>query len=325
MAEMKLLNRFSWKHGFLETKQQRKSTIQDSMIKGVKKNKQGTCFNEISTGTPYLGELAMTMGTAISPITKTNTTQVDLSWSKGISVTTAHTNERDEPQRGTSTSTRTPSEKKGTGSKQNEPKTTQTHDTGNLHHASPTWGLPPEVLDKWSHTTTTLPSILEQATLFNQQELNQKSSQWGQQAPPKIESAPENQKGTGNDNRDRATNQGTQPNTSATRNQPFLQWYNLRICLYSKNQPVLSKWEALHHLLIKLQACNPTIQVYPWQSKDYRVYPPIQLLAQDIPFFDQAIYALRLTKQQACQTCHPYLFCSHWWPLPSWSIPLAPG
>jgi len=47
---------------------------------------------------------------------------------------------------------------------------------GNLHCASPTQGLPPKVLDKRLNTTTTLPSIQEQATLFNQQELNQKSS-----------------------------------------------------------------------------------------------------------------------------------------------------
>jgi len=94
----------------------------------------------------------------------------------------------------------------------------------------------------------------------------------------------------------------------ATRNQPFLQRYDLRICLYSKNQPVLSEWEALHNLLIKLQVCDPTIQVYPWRSEDHRVYPPIQLRAQDIPFFDLAIYAPRLTEQQARRTRHPYLF-----------------
>jgi len=217
-------------------------------------------------------------------------------------------NDRDEPPRGNSTSTRTPDDKKGTGSNQNEPKTTRTHDTGNLHRASPTRGLPPEVLDKRSHTTTILPSIPEQAELFNQQELNQKSSRRGQQAPTKTESAPENQQGTSNDDRDRATNQGTRPNTLATRNQPFLQRYDLRICLYSKNQPVLSEWEALHNLLIKLQVCDPTIQVYPWRSEDHRVYPPIQLRAQDIPFFDLATYAPRLTEQQARRTRHPYLF-----------------
>ena len=176
MAEMKLSNRFSWKRGFLETKQQRKSTLQDSTIEGVKKNKQGKCLNENSTGIPYLGDLSTTTGTAISSITKTNTAQAEPSRSKGNSVTTAHMNDRDEPPRGSSTSTRTPDDKKGTGSNQNEPKTTRTHNTGNLHRASPTRGLPPEVLDKRSHTTTILPSIPEQAALFNQQELNQKSS-----------------------------------------------------------------------------------------------------------------------------------------------------
>ncbi len=119
---------------------------------------------------------------------------------------------------------------------------------------------------------------------------------------------PGNQQGTSSDNHDLATNQGPWSNTLTTRNQTFLQWYDLRICLYRKNQLVLSKWEALNLLLDNLKACDPTIWVYPWQSEDYSNYPPIQFSEPVIPFFNLAIYAPRLTGQQASRTQHPYLF-----------------
>jgi len=302
MAEMKLLNRFSWKCGFLETKQQWKTIRQDSMTDGVKKNKQGTCFNKNSTQKQYLGELAMTMGMATSLTTNINTAQVPLSQPKGIRFKKAPTNDRDEQRRGSSTSRSTSGKNGSTRSTQQEPKTTRMHDTSNLHRSSPTQGLPPKVLNKHSNITPFLPSIQEQAALFNQNQLHQEIRPRGKKLPPTIESSPENKQGTCNDDQDLATNQGTWPNTLETRNQTFLQWYNLRICLYSKNQLVLSEWEALNLLLAKLKVCDPTIQVYPWQSKDYSAYPPIQLSKQAISFFDLAIYVLRLTRQQVCWT-----------------------
>jgi len=61
-------------------------------------------------------------------------------------------------------------------------------------------------------------------------------------------------------------------------NQPFLQCYNLQICLCDQMGQEYSKWEALIAFLSKLQAIDHTIKFYPWKAQDqHQDNPPIKL------------------------------------------------
>ena len=98
--------------------------------------------------------------------------------------------------------------------------------------------------------------------------------------------------------------------------QPFLQRYDLRICLHGRKGQEYSEWEALTAFLSKLQAIDHTIKVYPWQARDHPENPAIELASAPHDFFNLETYAPRLVCQQAGwksraqsgSTRHPYLF-----------------
>jgi len=91
--------------------------------------------------------------------------------------------------------------------------------------------------------------------------------------------------------------------------QHFGQRYDLRICLQQKKQ-ALSKWEAFNEFLTQLQAIDPMIMMYLWQSKHTKGFPPISITAAQHTFFDLETYAPRLVSHSRCANPvrHPYLF-----------------
>jgi len=72
--------------------------------------------------------------------------------------------------------------------------------------------------------------------------------------------------------------------------QQFEQRYDLCIQLHQKKQ-ALSEWEAFNKFLAQLQAIDPMIMMYPWQSQHTKGFPPISLTAAQQTLFDLEKYA----------------------------------
>jgi len=75
---------------------------------------------------------------------------------------------------------------------------------------------------------------------------------------------------------------------------PFLQRYDLRICLKQKSKPVLSEWEAFTTFLRQLAMLDDTLVLYPWKSADHTIHPAIHLSPEPSNFFDIPVYAPQL-------------------------------
>jgi len=70
----------------------------------------------------------------------------------------------------------------------------------------------------------------------------------------------------------------------------FLQRYDLRMSLKGSDGATLSEWEGVTNLLLRLQALDKTIEVWPWASKDHHHNPPIAITCISHAFFDLQTY-----------------------------------
>ncbi len=96
----------------------------------------------------------------------------------------------------------------------------------------------------------------------------------------------------------------------------FMQRYDLRLNLRSPDGAILSEWEGATNLLLRLQALDETIEVWPWELKDHPHNRPIAITGISHAFFDLHIYVPGLASTKVSlrsrlelgDTRHPFLF-----------------
>jgi len=83
----------------------------------------------------------------------------------------------------------------------------------------------------------------------------------------------------------------------------FWQQYDICMQLASLQGDTYSKWEAVTHFFIQLQAADDTIQVVPWQVQDqHSSNPPIAITNITQSFFNLQTYVPCLASTEASWT-----------------------